>query len=95
MFRTANERMAGWEELHPDGVELYSCECADLECREKIKLTKAEYERVRGNSCHFFVVPGHEVSDVESVIGRHDGWLVVEKNDDVAAVVKALDERRD
>ena len=94
LFRVANERMADWEEAHEgDATELYFCECANAECREKVRLTQAEYERVRSDSRHFFVVPGHEVADVETVIERNDGWTLIEKNPEVADLVEANDPR--
>ena len=95
LFRTANERMAGWEEQHAlSHIEAYFCECADTECREKVSLRKADYERVRANSRQFVVVPGHEIEDVEAVIERHDGWAIVEKPPEVSDTVERLDPRR-
>ena len=94
LFRAANERMAGWEESRGDHPDLYHCECADLECREKVPLTKADYERIRRNSCHFFLVPGHETPDVETVIDAREDWLVVEKDPEVREIVEAADRRQ-
>ena len=39
-FRIANERMAAWEEVPPDAEELFFCECASFECRQKVPLTQ-------------------------------------------------------
>ena len=95
LFRTANERAAAWEERHEEGaeVELYQCECADLHCREKVPLGKPEYERVRQDPTLFFVVPGHEIPEVETVVEEHEGWAVVRKAPETHAIVKATDER--
>ncbi len=95
MFRTANERAAAWEERHEegDGIELYYCECSNLDCRDKVPLKAADYERVRQDSTHFFVFPGHEIPDVESVIEEHETWLVVRKNPEVSELAEATDER--
>jgi hypothetical protein len=94
MFRSANERMSEWEEQRiNEAEELYFCECADEDCREKVKLHKADYERVRSDSCHFLVVHGHETPDVESVVEDHGDWTVIEKNDEVAETVESLDPR--
>jgi hypothetical protein len=80
LFRAANERIADWEERdRAEAVELYFCECADPACREKVKLRGSDYERVRANPAHFFVVPGHEVPDVETVLEAHSDWALVEK----------------
>jgi hypothetical protein len=96
LFRAANERMADWEEIHADdATELYFCECADSACREKVKLRKADYEGVRANSLRFFIVPGHEIPEVERVIQRNEGWSVIEKDPDVAPVVDEHNPRVD
>jgi hypothetical protein len=96
LFRAANERMADWEERHRvDATELYFCECANTECRQKVPLRESDYERVRGNSDHFFVAPGHEVADVETVIESHEEWVVIEKDPEVRAIVEATDPRTD
>ena len=88
LFRAANERMAKWEEAHAaDATELYFCECANRDCREKVKLRKADYERIRANSLFFFVVPGHEMPDIETVIEQNDEWSLIEKDPEVAEVV--------
>lgn len=95
LFRVANERMADWEESHAeDAAELYFCECADPDCREKVSLRRSEYESVRSNSRHFFIVVGHEIPDVETVIETHGDWCVVEKDPDVSDLLKASDPRR-
>ena len=94
MFRAANDRMADWEERHSDqDTELYHCECSDLECRDKVRLSRGDYERVRADSSWFFILPGHEVPDIEVVIETRDGWAVVEKCAEVHDLVEAADPR--
>jgi hypothetical protein len=94
LFRIANERMANWEEAHDaNSSELYFCECANAECHDKVRLTKADYERVRSDSRYFFVVPGHEVADVDTVLEHNHGWTLIEKDPDVAELVEAHDPR--
>ena len=95
MFRAANERAADWEERHPqpEDVELYQCECASLECRDKVGLLKADYERVRRDPTQFFVLPGHETPDAETVVESHEGWLVVQKDPETHAIAETTDER--
>jgi hypothetical protein len=81
VFRAANERMADWEERdRAEALELYFCECADPKCNEKVRLRVSDYERVRSNPTHFFVVPGHEIPDVEVVVEPHSDWLLIEKS---------------
>jgi hypothetical protein len=96
LFRLANERMADWEERdRADSRELYFCECGRRDCREKVELVKADYERVRSDSGDFFVVPGHEFLEVETIVERHDDWVRVRKNPEVRERVEAADPRRD
>jgi hypothetical protein len=94
LFRAANERMADWEEQHTsEPAEAYFCECADVGCREKVWLHQHEYEAVRANPLRFFVVDGHVVPDVETVVEEHDGWVVVAKDPAVAETAIATDPR--
>lgn len=95
LFRTANERAAAWEERQDnDDVEPYHCECGDLECRQKVSLRRSDYERIRSDPCHFFVAPGHEIPDVESVIETHEDWVLIEKDPEVRDIVEVTDQRR-
>jgi hypothetical protein len=97
IFRTANERMAGWEERDRlEAVELYFCECADPTCTQKVRLGGPDYERVRSDPTHFFVVRGHEVADVETVLESHPDWVLVEKAESEARdVAEERDPRQD
>ena len=94
LFRVANERMSDWEERHGDSeIELYHCECSELECREKVSLAKGDYERVREDSAHFVVLPGHEKPTVETVVESHEGWFMIEKDPEVQDLVEKTDPR--
>jgi hypothetical protein len=97
MFREANERAKAWEERHrlEGEVELYFCECANPECREKVSLGKPEYERVRSDPRRFVIVTGHELPDVETVIDQNEDWAIIEKAPEVTHTVEALDPRGD
>jgi hypothetical protein len=57
------------------------CECADDTCTERLELTPEQYERVRANPTHFFVVPTqeHVVPEVERVVERRSRFWVVAK----------------
>lgn len=94
-FRIANERMREWEERHVEqATELYMCECADPQCREHVPLDADAYEAVRTDSRHFFCLPGHEITDIEAVIERYPGYVVVEKAPEVAGLVTGTDPTR-
>jgi hypothetical protein len=42
---------------------------------------------VRRDPTQFFVLPGHEVADVETVIETHPAWALVRKDDPEARQV--------
>jgi hypothetical protein len=94
IFREINEGIerGQWpgEEDSPVG---FRCECARFGCNELIELSVREYERVRSNPRHFIVLPGHERPDVELVVERREGYLVVEKVDQAAEKAIETDPR--
>jgi hypothetical protein len=55
------------------------CECADLECREHLLMTRPEYEEARSDPAQFVVLKGHVVEDVEDVVTDNDRFVVVRK----------------
>jgi hypothetical protein len=85
--------MAAWEERSAEEPELFLCECLVAGCREKVSLTRDEYEAVRTEARRFFVAPGHEDETLETVVDRHDGYVVIEKPPDLEPVVNATDPR--
>jgi hypothetical protein len=94
-FRDANEHIRAAErELDPplDRVP-YLCECDDVRCREAIRLTAAEYERVRADGATFAIARGH--SSQGDVVEEHEHYLIVRKQDDGGDVARALDPRGD
>lgn len=66
-FREANERIEkAADRLLHDGEPLpFICECPERDCVAIARLKRDEYEGVRGKGDRFFVVPGHEVVEVE------------------------------
>ena len=92
-FRVANERMKDWPERQQEEPSLYHCECSDLACRDRIRLTIAQYEHVRSNPRYFALIPGHEIPDVETIVERGDGYNVVAKSLEVSPLVEATDPR--
>ncbi|MGI8607533.1 MAG: hypothetical protein ACR2L0_10375 [Gaiellaceae bacterium] len=91
VFREVNERIN--DVTHGDAAE-YLCECGYATCTETIQMTVADYEGVRSDPTHFALLPGHELPDVEEVVERGDGFLVVQKHAGAAAALAAeLDPR--
>lgn len=95
MFRGVNERVEELNETFAPLVDIadWICECADHTCIEQIEMTLRDYERIRSHPRRFLVVLGHEVPEVERVVERHDGFLVVEKMGAAAAFAEAHDPR--
>ena len=79
IFREVNERLRDLADAVPDGKAEYLCECSDVHCTEKIELLVFEYEDVRARPKMFFIVPGHERTEVERVVDRNHRYAIVEK----------------
>ena len=83
VFREVNERIEDLAEgfgLTSQPLDLV-CECGSASCRERISMSRAEYERIRSESHRFAVFPGHELPGVETVVERRDGYAVVQKDE--------------
>jgi hypothetical protein len=94
VFRDINEGIErGQWPGEEDSPASFRCECARLGCNELIELSPREYERVRSDPRHFIVLPDHERLDVEKVVERHPGYLIVEKIDDAAEHAVETDPR--
>lgn len=83
LFREVNMHIADLEKgplsLAEDGLMSLVCECAHTGCTAPIAVDPATFEQVRDNPVRFLVAPGHEDLDVESVVERRAGYLIVEK----------------
>lgn len=92
-FRKVNEGMEAGQD--PAGLLTFLCECGRLGCNKLIALTRDEYEHVRADPRRFALVDGHEMPEVEEVVGRHERYIIVEKRGDPEAeVVEHTDPRR-
>ena len=81
VFREINEKL---EELNTSFSEIiplgdFVCECADINCIERIGMTIAEYEQLRAHPTRFAVCHGHLSLDAERVVESRAGYTVVEK----------------
>jgi hypothetical protein len=97
LYREVNERVRDLQTgfaLDDRYVE-FVCECARLECYERIRLTPEEYERLRENGRRFAIVHGHDEPEVERVVEENDRFAVVEKNAGEAAALAEAEDPRD
>jgi hypothetical protein len=67
------------------------CECGREDCSATIAVSPEVYEQVRHHPARFIVAKGHEVGEVEEAIGRHNGYVIVEKVGEAAEVAEELD----
>jgi len=94
-FREANEKIRDAAADAPPGLVPFICECADPGCTDIVRLSLRDYEHIRAQPTRFLNAAGHEASagrHVE-VVEQRDGYVVVEKVGEAAAIVKSLDTR--
>jgi hypothetical protein len=95
VFREANEHVgaaAGWLEM--DELVPFICECGRRDCTTIVRLTRADYERVRAVPTHFLYAPGHEEGMPESrMIEALGAAIVVEKLGDPGRIAVETDPR--
>jgi hypothetical protein len=96
LFREVNERIeriSATLQVSDETLQIL-CECGVPTCLEQIEVPVGDYERVRAESTLFLIKPDHEHADLEEIVERHDGYVVVRKVDAAAAdVVRELDPR--
>jgi hypothetical protein len=79
VFRDANDRIAekaaelGWSDPIP-----FLCECSDIRCFARFRLTLEEYGSARAQSDQYLIKPGHQLS----------GGIILEQDDRVALAEK-------
>jgi hypothetical protein len=92
LFREVNERI---EDLASTAsFTQFICECYDETCDDRVSMTVQEYEHIRAEGNRFFVVPGHNGTDVDEVVEATDRYLIVRKIGTGAEVAERLDPRR-
>ena len=80
VFRAANERLrAHVEKIIYRGPRPVLCECSDPTCMELLHVAPDDYRRVR-EAGNFVVLNGHESPEIERVVGRQNGYLIVDKD---------------
>jgi hypothetical protein len=94
LFREMNERVEERVEASSGDQAGFAilCECADLDCTQRITLTPAEYELTHADSAQFTIAPGHRAVDVEEVVSRNERFEVVRKRGLAGAIADDFDE---
>jgi hypothetical protein len=87
-FRAVNEQIDSLADsfgMEPEGPE-FICECADIDCTERLTVSHEAYLRVREDPRLFLIFPGHEAAGAaEDVVAQADGYSVVQKREGAPA----------
>ncbi|MGI9184130.1 MAG: hypothetical protein ACR2GZ_04065 [Solirubrobacteraceae bacterium] len=94
VFREVNEGIerGQWPGEDAEPVR-FRCECARLGCNLLLEMTLVEYEQVRSHPRRFLMIDGHQVPELEKVVQREPGYLVVQKLDEAGEQAEATDPR--
>ena len=90
IFRVLN---AERDKLTEPAATSMVCECGDLSCVERIRLSHEDYREVRSASGTFAVVHGHAKAEIEEVVRRGSGYDVVRKKPGAAEIAQEVLER--
>jgi hypothetical protein len=95
LFRDVNERIEQAAAPHGSDPHVYEflCECSNIDCSLRVRMTIAAYEGVRADPRCFVVAPGHELPEIEEVLYRTDEYQVVKKEGPAAHLVAERDPR--
>lgn len=92
LFRQVNEHVVAGGRRAAETFEVI-CECEDTGCMEHIRVNTEAYERARNEATDFLLKSGHEKPEFETVIESHEGFVLVRKTGEAAALAKQLDAR--
>ena len=87
--RDLNERKAEWMK----GGQLaagFRCECWQVECDERIRLSGTEWQEVRSQPNRFAVAPGHIAGEHETVVKEYPHFWLIEKQGEAGDVAEEL-----
>ena len=94
-FRDVNERIAESTERFGGETTEIVCECADVECGQRLEVSREDYEATRASGKHFLVAPAHEVGELEEVTHSRPGYRIIRKLEGAGRAADRLDPRKD
>ena len=93
LFRETNNRVEDrLRDAHRSEYMTIVCECANLECAERIAISTGDYRSVRDDPTQFVVVRGHVIPDIEEVVLDTAAYQVVRKVGVGEVIARALDD---
>jgi hypothetical protein len=95
LFRDLNERVEQIARSHGPDEHVYEfmCECSNIDCDLRLRLTLAEYEHARSDPAAFVVAHGHELPEIEDVVLRAPAYQLVRKFAEAAELAREHDPR--
>ena len=89
LFREVNEQIEEMSErIRRADTFAIVCECSHGDCLAGVEVEPDAYRTVRSHPLRFFLSPGHEQPDIEQVVERTAGYIVVEKTGIAADAVR-------
>lgn len=89
IFQQANQGVADFitqDGGDPSTIIKFYCECSNIDCRQRIPLTAANYSNLHKSQRWFIALTGHETPEIEKIVSKHDGFSVVEKFGEIPSV---------
>ena len=77
LSRARNERIANTARAHRFDYTVavpFLCECCEERCEQLVRLTLAEYARVR-DACDYLTAPGHQIEGAKVARVKDSVWL--------------------
>ena len=93
VFREVNENIEQAAFGADEHVFDFICECSSARCNVLLPLTLRAYEEVRANPRAFLLASGHEVPEIETIIARQPGYVVVLKRGEAGEIARETDPR--
>jgi hypothetical protein len=69
-------------QLDADAPLHFYCECSDENCRQRVKLSLNDYNKIHQARNTFVIVCGHDVPKIEEVTEKHTEYCVVTKHEE-------------
>jgi hypothetical protein len=96
LFREVNERIrdsAAAGGIRDDRNLGFVCECSNVDCTLRLRVSIGDYERTRSDPAQFLVALGHELPEIEDVVTVEDGFQIVRKEGAAAVLAEKRDPR--